>query len=405
MGPDFAFIGDQTTVKKTSSVSYTRREFLQLGIGLAAGAPLALSSGCGGGSQTPETPVTPEIPIANRVAIVSCNSYSASESAFSQGFALLGGIGSLVSGKVVTVKVNLTVGGSYQTMWGHPPGETYVTDGRTAIALAKLFLDAGARKVRFVDSAPFRLPLDQVVATAGWDVPTLLALGNVELENTRNLGDGTQYAQLPVPGGGYMFDYFQLNHSYLDTDVFVSLAKMKQHLTAGVTLSMKCLFGCTPNSLYGSEAGSENATGYRVTLHGDQAPRIPPPGIRSDVTITGAGARVPRIVADLNKARPVHLAIIDGITSMSGGEGPWASSAAFIAPGVVVMGFNAVSTDAVAMGVMGYSDPRAAQGTRPFQSCDNHILLAEQAGIGVADLTKLDIRGMTIEQARCPFPG
>ena len=38
-------------------------------------------------------------------------------------------------------------------------------------------------------------------------------------------------------------------------------------LTAGVTLSMKNLFGLPPNSLYGSEAGKETATGHRAPLH------------------------------------------------------------------------------------------------------------------------------------------
>ena len=35
------------------------------------------------------------------------------------------------------------------------------------------------------------------------------------------------------------------------------------------------------------------------------------------------GYRVPHIVADLVAARPIHLAIIDGVESIAGGEGPW----------------------------------------------------------------------------------
>jgi len=60
---------------------------------------------------------------------------------------------------------------------------------------------------------------------------------------------------------------FDFNHSYADTDVLVSLAKLKNHVTAGVTLCMKNLFGITPNSLYGSEAGSEDALDGRGPLH------------------------------------------------------------------------------------------------------------------------------------------
>ena len=58
-----------------------------------------------------------------------------------------------------------------------------------------------------------------------------------------------------------MFSAFDFNHAYEDTDVLVSLAKLKNHATAGVTLSMKNLFGLPPNSLYGSDAGKETATG------------------------------------------------------------------------------------------------------------------------------------------------
>ena len=39
-----------------------------------------------------------------------------------------------------------------------------------------------------------------------------------------------------VPRGGLMYAGYDLNHSYRDTDVFISLAKLKEHRTAGVTL-------------------------------------------------------------------------------------------------------------------------------------------------------------------------
>ena len=54
-----------------------------------------------------------------------------------------------------------------------------------------------------------------------------------------------------------MFKAFDLNHSYEDCDVFVSMAKMKDHVTAGITLSMKNCFGITPCTIYGEGAGVE----------------------------------------------------------------------------------------------------------------------------------------------------
>jgi uncharacterized protein (DUF362 family) len=380
----------------------TRRGFLKLGLGVAAGAPLALSGACGGSHETTARADA-------KVAIVSCTTYDTAtvQNALTEAFSLLGGIGELVSGKIVTVKVNLTSDGSYENLFNLPPGDSYITNGATAIALASVLLSNGAQKVRFVDSAPFRTTLDQVLTLAGWDVTTLLAMNNVEVENTRNLGSGSQYMQLNVPGGGYLFSYFELNHCYGDTDVFISLAKLKQHLTAGVTLSMKDVFGSTPNSLYGSDAGTENAIGWRGPLHGNGQANwdgINPPGANTSTPPVDAGSRIPRIVADINGARHVHIGIIDGITAMSGGEGPWAPNAAPTSPGIIIAGLNAVSTDAVAVAVMGYANPLAPRGTAPFASCDNHILLAQQSGVGTGDLTQIQVLGLTIQQALYPYP-
>ncbi|MCJ7501481.1 MAG: DUF362 domain-containing protein [Acidobacteriia bacterium] len=394
-------------MSKSKRPTCSRRSFLRLGVGLAAGAPWALS--CGSGSnQVVQLPPPPPRADAT-VAIVACEDYgSGVQPALAEAFSLLGGIGSLVNGKTVTVKINLTNDGTFENQFGLPPGESFITNGATAIALAELLFQNGALKVRFIDSVGFLSPLSDVLTMAQWDVNTLLGLGNVELENTRNLGNGTSYVQMNVPGGGYLFSYFELNHSYQDADVFISLAKLKQHLTAGVTLSTKCLVGSTPNSLYGTDAVSENAVGYRGRIHGSGNTgwdNNPPPGARTDVTAPAdAGARVPRVIADLSGARPVHIAVIDGITSMSGGEGPWAPNPALTTPGVLIVGLNPVSTDAVGVAVMGYSNPRATWGTPPYNTCDNHLLLAEQTGIGSADLSGIDVRGMTIAQARYPYP-
>lgn len=388
----------------------TRRSFLRLSLGAAAGTPLLFSNACGGGSgNTPAPPPPP--PESAKVAIVSCQDYATSlQPALAQAFTLLGGIQSLVSGKTVAVKINLTNDGQFENQFGRPPGESFITHGATAIALASLLFQYGAQTVRFIDSVGFLSPLGDILAMAQWDVPTLLSTGNVELENTHNLGSGASYTNLTVPGRGYLFDYFELNHSYSDADVFISLAKLKQHLTAGFSLSTKCLFGSTPNSLYGTDAATsgENAVGFRGRIHGNGVPgwnNDPPPGARTDLTPSAeAGSRVPRVVADLSAARPVHIAIIDGITSMSGGEGPWAPNAAFVTPGVIIVGLNPISTDAVGVAVMGYANPQAPRGTAPFTTCDNHLLLAQQAGIGTADLSKINVLGLPISQAACPYP-
>jgi uncharacterized protein (DUF362 family) len=243
-----------------------------------------------------------------------------------------------------------------------------------------------------------------VVAAAGWDVRSLQAVAGVEFENTRNLGFGSQYARLAVPGGGRLFSYLDLNHSYAETDVLVSLCKMKEHATAaGITLSMKNLFGITPNSLYGSDGTGEDKLGYRGPIHGKAEGWVRLlPGEKAGFENEVVGVRVPRTIVDENLARPVHLAIVDGITTIRGGEGWWNAGIGPIDPGVIVAGFNALSTDAVATAVMGF-DPRAPHFTAPFETRENHFLIAEQAGIGTADVSRIEVRGLRIADVRTPF--
>jgi len=306
----------------------------------------------------------------------------------------------------VTVKINLT-GTDFSPFLGRPPGETFMTHYATVVALASSLFAAGARRVRLVESTQSRSELRGTLSMADWDVPALEALGKVEFENTRNLGTGKSYSHLPVPTGGYVFSALDLNRAYEDTDVMISLAKLKNHITAGVTLSMKNLFGITPNSLYGDEAGSEEALAGRGVLHDPSGSRkINLPGLKPGISSKDPTWRVPRITVDACAARPIQLAIIDGITSMSGGEGPWCRDAAPLkatSPGVLIVGLNPVSTDAVATAVMGYEDPRALRGTKPFTFCDNHLLLAEKAGLGAARLDQIDIRGMELAKARYPY--
>jgi uncharacterized protein (DUF362 family) len=384
-----------------------RRRFLGLGLAATAGVgafglPAAVPNASASGKP--------------KVAIVPCTVYAVDtvKAALRRSFDLVGGISKLVRGKTVTVKINLT-GSSFTDYLGRPPGETFMTHFSTAAALAAVLVENGARRVRFVESTNSKATLEATLDLAGWDIKALQALGPVELENTRNLGLGKRYSTLKVGGGGYLFSSFDLNHAYEETDVFVSLAKLKNHILAGVTLTMKNAFGITPNAVYGDEAGSEDATAGRGRLHGPgflqvhaNPAKVELPGLKGKFMELPRdhGYRVPRTVADLCAARPIDLAIIDGITAMDGGEGPWCANVSRLhqtTPGVIILGLNPVSTDAVGAAVMGCADPRAPRGTPPFDHADNHLLLAEQAGLGTADLQKIEVLGQTVAASVCPY--
>src|SRR5437667_4794296 len=285
--------------------SLSRRAFLERSLVLGVGTPLALryvpaemlgaeTTGQSNGSRPAS--IRPD----SKVAIVPCRSYGGEvREAMAKCFDLLGGIGSLVKNKTVTVKLNLT-GTNFTPFLGRPVGGTYMTHCATALALGSLLFAAGARRVRFVESTQSRAELGSTLALADWDVKALEALGKVEFENTRNLGKSKTYAHLRVPTGGYVFSALDLNQAYADTDVMISLAKLKNHITAGVTLSMKNLFGLTPNSLYGDQAGDEDATAGRGPLHNPtEFQKIRLPGLKAGITSTDPTWRVPRIGVDV----------------------------------------------------------------------------------------------------------
>jgi uncharacterized protein (DUF362 family) len=340
------------------------------------------------------------------VSIAQARSYDEDLTAkLSTMFDQLGGIQNLVRNKTVTIKLNLT-GPPTNRMGGRPPQFTHWTHPGLAGAAAYLFGRAGAKRVRFVESgANTTEPLEEFIAKADWDVKAMqTAAKNVEFENTVNLGKGKKYARLPVGPGAYMFPAWDVNQVYADTDVFVSMAKLKNHAICGVTLSMKNLYGCTPASIYGNDAGvdepNENPGSSRVGVghQGTRAPSKSAPGELNFGANHDPGYRMPRVISDLVAAMPIHLAIIDGIESMAGAELPRGTQTRAVKPGVILAGLNPVCTDAVASAVMGYN-PRASKGEPGFPHCDNQLVLAEQRNLGSTDLKRIPVHGVSIERA------
>lgn len=256
---------------------FSRRELISLAAGALATA--AFSDLASGQEKPAVKAVTaPSSP----VAIGRCDSYDAGkvQACLHDIFDKTGSLASLVRGKTVTIKINAT--GGMDDTDRMPPVREFQTHPEVVRSVVGLLGSAGAARIRIVESASWNGPLEQFLHDAKWDLQAIKAAGKkVEFENTRNLGNGKEYVRLEVPGGGLIFPAYYLNHSYIDTDVFISISKLKSHAIAGITLSMKNLFGITPNSLYGTDAGNsgnENATGARsYVLHNGWL--IPPVGI------------------------------------------------------------------------------------------------------------------------------
>ena len=372
-----------SAAKRARTGTLTRRSVLLWGAASVAcsGGGSGDDSGRGGSAGGPTGPTGRD---PNAVAVVPAGSYDAAvvNASMAQLFDLLGDVRGLVQGKTVTIKPNL-VGYPFSRAAGRPPEETYITHGATVLALVNLLVRDGASRVRIVESFGSTDRFEDIIASANWDVQALQAAG-VEFEDTRNMGLGNGYAQIAVPGTPALYTYFEVNRSYVDTDVFISLTKMKNHDIGGVSLSMKNLFGITPLSLYGDQTDlGERALGYRgPSMHdGNDGVNAPLPG-----EMPGGGndrnARVPKIIVDQVAARPVDLAIVAAIGGLSGAEGPWSPDpVGATSPGLLIGGWNPVATDAVAMSIMGY-DPLASDGTGPFPGL-NHIAMAHARGLGV----------------------
>jgi uncharacterized protein (DUF362 family) len=385
-----------------------RREFMSRTAAaavLAGGGLHRLSSAEATSPKTPLPDRSAQAP-ALPVALVRCASYQPKEfrTALEKSFDLIGGIKSLVQNKTITVKLNLT-GMTWDPVFNLPAQETYQTQPDTVAVLCALLAEAGARKIVLVENLYWVKPFEQVLAEAGWDVKGIQSASQhkVTFEDTRNRGSFGGYSRFKVPWGGYIYPAFELNQRFEQTDVLISLAKLKQHATAGITGAVKNLFGNTPSSIYGDDGPGEHALKHRAAMfHGGG--RKPPAGAPGELDhgLPAQGTvRVPHITADIFGARPSELNIVDGVRTISGGEGHWNRGIALKEPKVLLVGRNGVCTDAVATAVMGF-DPQASHGTKPFQG-HNHLTLLASAGIGSHDLSRIDVRGLPLREAVCQF--
>jgi uncharacterized protein (DUF362 family) len=343
-----------------------------------------------------------------RVAIVRNRAYDQSHfEAMRRVVELAGGLG-FAKGKTVAVKLNLT---------GNParfpvkPNFPYRNEPANVLALCQLLARAGAKRIRLIEAFFPARQEPELWARYGLDIAAIENCGTkVEWENTNNLGRAKQYTRMKVPGGGYIFPAFDLNHSYADCDAYVSLSKLKNHWIAGVTMTLKNNFGLTPCSLYGGNAGengNEDPSMERVQV-GHNGTNKPPKGVPQELDPTTpreAGFRVPRIVVDLCSVRPVDFSVVDGVETIRGGEGEWNQGVEKMSPGLLLAGRNMVAVDAVGAAVMGY-DPRGTRDTGTFVRGDNTLLLAEAKGLGTADLDKIEVAGLKISEAKLDFgPG
>jgi len=288
----------------------------------------------------------------------------------------LGGLGDIIRpGDRVAIKVNLTGGTGSSWDTDISPTESYVTHPEVVRALGKLVRDAGASELSIVEA------VYEWASYTIWgyeDVARDIGATLIDLNTPAPYSDFTT-----TPAGGHVYPAFTFNPILENIDTFISVGKMKCHWSCGVTHTMKNLIGLVPAAHYRLSEEHNNRSAFHGV--GDEFSQ-----------------RLPKIIIDLNQARPIHLALIDGIKTTEGGEGPWIASLSPVEPGVLIAGKDPVATDAVATAIMGF-DPGAAGFSVPFIRSENYLNLARELGLGTNRLGDIAVIGASIADVKHPF--
>jgi uncharacterized protein (DUF362 family) len=294
-------------------------------------------------------------------------------------FDSLGGLQDVVKpGDKVAIKVNLTGGvNTLPSPAGTSATESYLTHPFVVRAVGELLRDTGAKEISIVEAV---WQWDSYLEWGYLDLAISLGAVLIDLNDTKPYGS---FTSVPVGKNWFIYKKFTFNRLLTEVDVLVSVAKMKCHHLLGITQSMKNLIGLVPFKFYERTPGD----GYRTAFHGEE---------------TETRHRLPRVVLDLNRARPIQLSLIDGIQTVEGSEGPWNQDLHRKSPGILIGGKNPVATDAVAVAAMGF-DPTTDYPHVPFLRADNHLNIARQLGLGSNRLADIEIVGAKLDDVKMQF--
>lgn len=278
----------------------TRREFL------GALAVPVLASAC---SRTPPPfdRSAFKVPPRSEMALLHAGSYQAD-------FADLVGrglreLGFDVRGRRVFLKPNMVE---------YEPGTSINTHPLVITGAALAFLSAGAREVVIGEGPGHRRDTEYLLTSTGLlDHLREHRLRFVDLnhDDVRAVRTGSRFTGL---------DEIALPVELLQSDVIVSVPKLKTHHWAGMTCSMKNFFGAVPGAVYGWPKNLLHQKGIHASI------------------------------LDLNATIRPHLTIVDGVTAMEG-DGPIMGRPREL--GFVAISRDLVAVDATCARVIGL-DPR-----------------------------------------------
>jgi uncharacterized protein (DUF362 family) len=314
-----------------------RRRFLAA----AAAAPLLpMLDGCG--RSTPWEAAAYRRPERSRVAVLAAGDYAGPLAD-----TILQGLRQFplqVVGKTVVLKPNLVE---------YDPAGVINTHPAVIAGAVEAFRSLGARHVLVAEGPGHRRDSEYLITASGLHARLAeLRAPYVDLnhDDTRPLMLRSHFTRLTE---------LHLPRTVLEADLLVSMPKMKTHHWAGVTLSLKNMFGVVPGLVYGWP---------KNVLH---------------------WAGIHESVCDINSTLPVpRFAIVDGIVGMEG-NGPIQGDPK--PAGVLVLGDDLVAVDATAARLMGVAPQK--------------VKYIEQAGrfLGNADPERVVQAGEPVERLRKEF--
>ena len=254
---------------------------------------------------------------------------------------LIGGIDQIIKpGDRVFIKPNV--------FSAQHPDEAATTDLRVLEATIQLVKDAGAGAVLVGENPAIALARHVLEANGLGDMVRRYGAKVVYLDEEEN-------QTVMVPGADVMHQV-EFPRCVLEADRYISLPKMKTHAMTLVTLGIKNSLGLLPEH-------EKKGRLHHEAIH--------------------------QKLVDIMRVKRPDLVILDGIVAGEG-QGP-----TFVEPiqfNMIMAGTDTVALDAVASVIMGFD---------PFEVTTTRI--AHTAGLGTADLEKINVCGRSIDEVRRPF--
>ncbi len=208
-------------------------------------------------------------------------------------------------GQTVVLKPNLVE---------YDPGGVINTHPAVVSAAIEAFHSLGARKVLVAEGPGHRRDNEYLLTASGlYSILKDHKARYVDLntDDVRSLKLRSHFTSL---------EHLYLPETVLKADLLVSMAKLKTHHWAGVTLSLKNMFGLVPGAIYGWP---------KNVLH---------------------WAGIHESILDINSTLPIpQFAIVDGIVGMEG-DGPLQGEPKYC--GALILGDDLVAVDATAARLM-----------------------------------------------------